>query len=53
MICPKCHKTMERKKAPIEEQNIYYFECPHCGFFIGKPLELIEEETPVTTEKSE
>ena len=52
MICPKCHKTMERKKADSEGMNIYYFECPHCGYHLGKPLELQEKEQ-VTTEKSE
>lgn len=44
MRCPKCHFTMQRKEAP---GNVYYYECPHCGYSVGKPVE--EEAAKETT----
>lgn len=42
MKCPKCHVTLERKKVP--DKNIYYWQCPRCGYSYGKPKKEEEEQ---------
>lgn len=52
MRCVKCHNEMQRVNAG---NNVFYYECKHCGYAIGKPTEnmivtdLAEEPDAVKT----
>lgn len=43
MMCPRCHRQMLRKKSRIVE-NTFYYECPKCGYSLGKPLQEDDEK---------
>lgn len=42
MRCVKCHNEMQRVDAG---NNVFYYECRHCGFVIGKPTESVTAST--------
>ncbi len=58
MKCRKCNRNMQYRNIG----NIYYFECPSCGYSIGKPtadtvvqpaVEEVAEDTSFHTEANE
>lgn len=52
MICPRCHRQMQYRKSRVVE-NTFYYECPRCGYSLGKPLIEDEKEKQDETPKKE
>ena len=41
MKCPRCHNEMEEIQV---KENIFYFQCPTCGYELGKPKQTTDTD---------